>query len=335
MKDLLKVVYEGGRLPREEAGRAMQFMLQGEGKPEQVAAFLTALHVRGETFEELAGFLGEMRARAIPVPTKSEPLFDICGTGGDGAQTFNISTAAAFVVAAAGVKVAKHGNRSVSSRCGSADVIEALGLKVDHPPALSARAIDEVGFGFLFAPHFHPALAKVAPIRRALEMRTFFNLLGPLANPARVRRQVVGVYDKSRLEQFALLLRDVGIEEAMIVSSEDGLDEVSLGAATHVAHLKNGEIKFLQITPEEFGLSRAGVETLSGGDAKDNARLIRSILSGETTGPKRDIVVMNAALGLVVTGKAKDLREGAVLAAELLKSGKPVKVLDRVKELQA
>lgn len=291
--------------------------------------------MRGETFEELAGFLGEMRARALAVPTKSEPLFDICGTGGDGAQTFNISTATAFVLAAAGVKVAKHGNRSVSSRCGSADVIEALGLKVDHTPEITAKAIDEVGFGFLFAPHYHPALAKVGPIRRALEMRTFFNLLGPLANPARVKRQVVGVYDVGRLEQFAFLLRDVGIEEAMVVSSEDGLDEVSLGAATRVAHLKDGEIKFLQLTPEDFGLKRATKEELAGGDATENARLITSILAGQMTGAKRDVVLLNAAVGLFVTGKAKSLMDASALAGEILKSGKANGVLKKLKESQS
>jgi len=334
MKALLNRLFDRKPLSRAEAHAAMDEMLQGEAKPEQVAAFLSALHMRGETVEELAGFLESLRKKSVKVPTKSPTLFDIVGTGGDGAQTFNISTAASFVIAAAGVKVAKHGNRSVSSRCGSADVLEALGVNISTSPEVTAVAIDS-GLGFLFAPQYHPALGKVGPVRRAMEVRTVFNLLGPLANPAGVKHQVVGVFSAKLIETFAELLKDAGVEQAMVVASDDGLDEISLGAPTSIAHLKAGKITVSKVTPETFGLKPSAKQDLQGGDAAANAKLIVSILEGAEKGPKRDVVVMNAAAGLVVTGKTKDFKEGAALAAKLIDDKSARNALSVLKEKQA
>lgn len=334
MKKILQTLFEGKSLTRAEAREAMDTILMGETKPEQVAAFLTALHVRGETFAELAGFLESLRAKALSVPVKSAELFDIVGTGGDGAETFNISTVTAFVLAAAGVKVAKHGNRSVSSKCGSADVLEALGIKINASPETTANAIDEVNLGFLFAPLYHPALAKVGPVRKALEVRTVFNLLGPLANPARVRRQVVGVYNPKLVESFAQLLRDSGSDEALVVSSDDGMDEISLSAPTSVAHLKAGDIKISKVTPEDFGVARANREALRGGDAVANAKLVHALLRGEERGPKRDVVLVNAGAGLVVAGKSPSYKEGAALAGKLLDDGSAARVLEALRKKQ-
>jgi len=334
VKKILQTLFEGKSLTRAEARAAMDVMLQGETRPEQVAAFLAALNVRGETFEELAGFLESLRAKALSVPVKSQELFDVVGTGGDGAQTFNISTVTAFVLAAAGVKVAKHGNRSVSSQCGSADVLEALGIRINASPETTANAIDEVSLGFLFAPLYHPALAKVGPIRKAMEVRTVFNLLGPLANPARVQRQVVGVHNPKLVESFAKLLQDSGSVEAMVVSSEDGMDEISISAPTRIAHLKDGQIKLSTITPEDFGVARAKVDALKGGDAEANAKLITALLKGEEKGPKRDVVVVNAAAGLLVAGKVATLKEGAALATKILEQGLAAKVLEDLRKKQ-
>ena len=333
MRALLKAVFDGKLLSRAEARSAMGAILQGEGRPEQIAAFLAALHVRGESRDELSGFLDSLRELSIPVPAKREKLFDTCGTGGDGAQTFNISTAAAFVLAACGVPVAKHGNRSVSSRSGSADVLEALGIRIDATPEITARNIDTLGFGFLFAPLYHPALSKVAPIRRALEVRTVFNVLGPLANPARVRRQVMGVYDVALLERLAELLRESGTEEAMVVASEDGLDEITLGGTTRIAHLKGGEIRLRSVQPEDFGLARAPVDHLKGGDARENAKVIERILAGEETGAKRDVVLANASAALFVAGVASDFRDGVIIAKEAIVSGRASRVLTSLKEV--
>lgn len=333
MRDLLKTVFEGRFLSRSEARSAMAVILHGERKPEQIAAFLAALHVRGESRDELAGFLDSLRELSVPVPAKRENLFDTCGTGGDGAGTFNISTAAAFVLAACGVPVAKHGNRSVSSRSGSADVLEALGVRIDLGPELTARNIDSLGFGFLFAPLYHPALSKVAPIRRALEVRTVFNLLGPLANPARVRRQVIGVYDIALLSRLAELLRESGTEEAMVVASEDGLDEITLGGATRIAHLRGGDISLKTVQPEDFGLDRAPVERLKGGDAEENARLIERILAGVENGARRDVVLANASAALVVAGVARDFKEGVQASREAIASGRASRVLQSLKEV--
>jgi anthranilate phosphoribosyltransferase len=267
----------------------------------------------------------------VAVPARSPAIFDNCGTGGDGAQTFNISTASALVLAGAGVKVAKHGNRSVSSRCGSADVIEALGIRLESDPTQVARQVDESGFGFLFAPRFHPALQRLGPIRRGLGIPTLFNFLGPLANPAPVSHKVLGIYDSRRLEVFAELLRESGIRAAMVVNAEDGLDEFSLSAPTRVVQLDQGVISRFTLTPDDFGLARAPREAYLGGDAAENAKIIESVLAGREGGPRRDIVLMNSAAGLMVTGLAKSPSEGVALALKSIRSGRARQVLEKAR----
>ncbi|MBI4425524.1 MAG: anthranilate phosphoribosyltransferase [Elusimicrobia bacterium] len=329
---LLKRLLEGSRLSRGEARSAMDGLMEGSATPGQIGAFLAALKVRGETEEELAGFAEAMRARAIRVSIDRRPLLDTCGTGGDGAGTFNISTAAAFVAAGAGAAVAKHGNRSVSSRCGSADVLEALGVKPDPDPALANRCVSEAGLCFLFAPAFHPATRHVAPVRRELGVRTVFNLLGPLANPAGATRQLMGVYDGRLLAAIATALRALGTEEAMVVAAADGLDELSPSAPTRVAHLKDGRIREYEVTPESAGVARQPEGACKGGDAAENARILREVLEGRP-GPAREAVRLNAAAALVVTGLAEDLRTGAVLAGRSIDSGKALKSLETLKLL--
>ena len=320
MKVILHSLFSGRSLERAEARRSMDLAMSGELAPEQVAAFLGALRAKKETVEELVGFALSMRAHGVPVPCKRTDLMDSCGTGGDGSGTFNISTAAALVLAGAGVGVAKHGNRSVSSRCGSADVLEALGVKCDLSPERVAQSIDSLGFGFLFAPQFHPLLKNLAGVRRALGVPTVLNLLGPVVNPAKVKRQVVGIYDPSLLENYARLLLELGSEEVMVVCAENGLDEISLSGATRIAHLKEGKIKMLSIKPEDAGLPEASLESLRGGDARENAATIEAILKG-VKGPKRDVVLINAAAGFWVAGRCTTFREGVQRAAQAIDSG--------------
>lgn len=331
VKKILNTVFDGGCLDSREAEEAMKLIIVGQLSNEQVAAFLGAVHPKRVTIDEIVAFARVLRDHAIPVPIQRKDLIDTAGTGGDGAETFNISTATAFVLAGAGLGVAKHGNRSVSSKCGSADVIEALGIPIDLKPEQAARAVDQNGFGFLFAPHYHPALKTVAPVRKALGVRTVFNLLGPLVNPARVKRQVMGVYDSSFLEVLAACLRELGSEEAMVISAEDGLDEFSLCAKTRVAHLKDGEIKTYQVSPEDVGIKRCRPEDLKGGDAQVNADILKKIFEGEK-GPKRDAVVLNSAAALVVSGIAKDFKEGVRLAEESIDQGRAGNVIRQARE---
>jgi len=314
-----------GAFTRVEAREVMEVILRGEASDAQIAALLTSLRTRGETVNELVGFAEAMRAHARPVFGKvarpAGPLLDNCGTGGDSAGTFNVSTAAAFVAAAAGARVAKHGNRSLSSRCGSADVLEALGVNLLADPDQVAAAIVQIGIGFLFAPAFHTAMRHAQKARRELKVRTVFNLLGPLTNPARVEAQVLGVYEARWLEPVATTLRELGVQRAFVLHSRDGLDEASLSDATDVVETKAGEIRRFEISPEDFGLTRAPKESLAGGGAQDNARIIERILGGDN-GPQRDAVLMNASLALVAAGRADDFRQGVALAAEAIDSGK-------------
>ena len=269
----------------------------------------------------------------IPLKIKRTDLIDTCGTGGDGANTFNISTTNAFVIAAAGLGVCKHGNRSISSKCGSADVLEELGVPIDLSPEEVASSIDEHGFGFLFAPKFHPAMGNVVPIRRNLGARTIFNLLGPLVNPALTTRQVIGVYDKNMLEPFAHVLSSLGSIEVMLVTGDDGLDEITTTTTTNVAHLKDGRVKTYKISPEEFGIKKAKPEDLVGGDKAENAKIIIDILSGKDKGPRRDIVLINGAAALTVGGKSTDLNEGIKQVGEIIDSGAAMKVLENVRRI--
>ncbi len=263
-----------GPLDRERARAAMGLIMDGAATPAQLGAFLAVLKVRGESFEELVGFARAMRERAIGVTVKRAPLIDTCGTGGDGSGTFNISTTAAFIAAGAGAAVAKHGNRSVSSRCGSADVLEALGVRTDAPPEIMARCVEEAGVGFLFAPALHPAMKNAAAVRRELGVRTVFNLLGPMSNPAGAPRQVLGVYSTALVPLLARVLAELGSVEAMVVSSRDGLDEFSLSAPSVVAHLKGGKITESEVDPAEVGLPRHPSSAYGGGDASENARIL-------------------------------------------------------------
>lgn len=319
-------------MTRGEARAAMETILRGAATEAEIAALLTGLRDRGETVEDIVGFAEAMRAHATPVFTEENPrpegvLVDTCGTGGDNAGLFNISTAAALVAAAAGVPVAKHGNRSISSRCGSADVLEALGIKFDLPPEQVAACIREVGFGFLFAPHFHASTRHAQPVRKKLGGRTVFNLLGPLTNPAGVNAQVVGVFDAKWLAPMAEALGQLGVQRAFVVHSQDGLDEVSLSAPTDVAEWEDGTVQRFTITPEEFGIERAPREALLGGAAAANAAILRGIFNGEP-GPRTDVVLLNASLALVAAGEAEDFRSGAKRARTAIQSGTVNKVLD-------
>jgi len=334
MKTLIEKVETGGDLSRLEADTAMEEILSGRAAEDSIVALLSALRTKGETVEELVGFALAMRRHATPIfPQGShvgvlpgEPLVDTCGTGGDASGTFNISTAAAFVAAGAGVRIAKHGNRSISSKCGSADVLEALGISLDVPPEHIGAAIREIGIGFLFAPAMHTAMRHAMPARRRLG-RTAFNLLGPLTNPAGARAQVAGVYSDKVVEKIALVFAELGVDHAFVVHGAGGLDEISLSGETKVGEVRHGIVRIYEVTPEDFGLERAPLDAISGGDAAHNAGLIRAILSGER-GPRRDIVLANAAAAIVASGRAPDFLEGALTAAQSIDSGEARKKLD-------
>jgi anthranilate phosphoribosyltransferase len=328
--EALKKVCSGVDLSRAEADGAMEQILSGRATDAQILELLSALQIKGETVEELVGFATVMRRHAIKIfpsgySRADEPLVDTCGTGGDAKGTFNVSTAAAFVVAGAGVRVAKHGNRSISSQCGSADVLEALGVRIDLEPERVARSIDEIGIGFLFAPAMHAATRHAMPARRQLRGRTVFNLLGPLTNPAGASAQVAGVYDTSFTELMARALGELGVKRAFVVHGADGLDEISIGGETNVAELRDGIVRSYTIVPEDFGLRRAPLESILGGDAKHNAQIIHKVLgrslSYRERGPHRDIVRANAAAALVAAGRATDWLDGVRIATESIDSG--------------
>ena len=313
----------------------MEEILSGGATDAQIGGLLTALRVRGETVEELVGFSTAMRRHVTPVfadharRAAPERLVDTCGTGGDAAATFNVSTAAAFVAAGAGARVAKHGNRSISSRVGSADVMEALGVRLDLPAERMGEAIERVGIGFLFAPALHPAMRHVMRARTELKMRTVFNLLGPLTNPAGAAAQVLGVYDPGLVETLAHTLAELGTARAFVVHGGGGLDEISLSGETRVGEVRGATVRLYTVTPEDFGLQRAPLAALSGGDAATNAETIRRILGGEP-GPRRDVVLANAAAALVAVGRAEDFAGGARLAAQAIDLGAARAKLDEL-----
>ncbi len=314
-------------LSRAEAEALMEELLGGRMAHVDVVRFLLAMRAKGETVEELVGFARVMRRHATPIPLAQMteaidewPLVDTCGTGGGAGGTFNVSTAAALVVAGAGVRVAKHGNRSISTRCGSADVLEALGVKLDLPPERIGEAIATIGIGFLFAPAMHTAMKHAMPARREVGGRTVFNLLGPLSNPAGAAAQLVGVPDVALVERLGRALAELGAKRAFVVHGIDGLDEISLGDATEVADVTSGSVKCYRVKPEDFGVARAPLVELAGGDPAANAQIIRVILARES-GPRRDFVCINAAAALVAAGRASNFKEGAHLAAEAIDSG--------------
>jgi anthranilate phosphoribosyltransferase len=323
-------IIAGNNLPRAEAEAAMEQILSGNASDPQIAGLLTSLSAKGETVDELVGFATAMRRHAAVVfphgqRAPDEILVDTCGTGGDARGTFNISTAVAFVVAGAGVRVAKHGNRSISSRCGSADVLEQLGVRIDLPPERVGRSIDEVGIGFLFAPAMHQATRHAMPVRRELKVRTAFNLLGPLTNPAGASVQVAGVYHRDVVELVARALGELGVKRAFVVHGADGLDEISISGETHVSELRDGAVRNYTVTPEDFGVPRAPLESILGGDAKQNAEIIHKILGRSLLyrehGPHRNIVLANAAAVFVAAGRAKDFPDGVRVAANSIDSG--------------
>lgn len=318
-------------LTRIEAAAAMEAIMSGAATNAQIAAFLTALRMKGETVEELIGFAQVMRQKAVRVRTHGEEvaaltgtdremLIDTCGTGGDAAGTFNVSTAVAFVVAGTGLKVAKHGNRSVSSLCGSADVVETLGINLDLAPPKVARCIDEIGIGFLYAPLLHTAMKHVMAARREMGIRTVFNMLGPLTNPAGANAQVIGVYSAALTEPLARVLAELGTIRAFVVHGADGLDEISNTGESRLSEVREGVVRSFSLRPEDFGLPRATIADLQGGDREQNAQIIRALLDG-APGPRRDIVLMNAAAALVAGLRARDLKEGVEQAARAIDSG--------------
>jgi anthranilate phosphoribosyltransferase len=318
-------------LSREQARAVMAEILAGKATDAQIAALLVALHMKGETVDEIVGFAEAIRAAATPLPfvedhaldvsdTERDALVDTCGTGGDASGTFNISTATALTVAGAGVRVAKHGNRSVTSQCGSADVVEALGVKLTLPPERVAQCLEQVGIAFLFAPAMHSAMKYAQPARRELRLRTVFNLLGPLTNPARASAQVVGVYSADLVEKLAHALLQLGLKRALVVHGSDGLDEITITGPTKVAELRDGVVGVYEVTPEEFGFERAPMESILGGDVNANADIIRSLLAGDRS-PRRNVVLLNAAAALVAAGRVDSIRDAIPLAAYSLDSG--------------
>lgn len=328
VSDAIEHLLAGQPLDRGQAREVMDMVMAGEATPVQVAGLLVALRARGETVEEMAGFVDSMRAHATPLEL-SVAAIDTCGTGGDRANTFNISTAAALVAAGAGIKVAKHGNRAASSRCGSADVLEALGVTIALGPAGVRACVQEAGIGFCFAPTFHPAMRHAASARRELGVRTIFNVLGPLANPARVRRQALGVGAPGLAPLMVRVLQELGHERALVFYGEDGLDELTTAAASRIFELDRGSLREYRLEPQELGLHRSSTAELRGGTPPENAAIIRGIFEGEK-GPRRDVVLLNAAAAAMAAGAAKDFGDGLALSARSIDSGSAERALDRL-----
>jgi len=328
LKSIIGKVATGAALTREEAAAAFDRVMSGEATPAQMGGLLMALRVRGETVDEITGAVSAMRAKMLPVKAPADAV-DIVGTGGDGSGSVNVSTCASFIVAGAGVPVAKHGNRALSSKSGAADALAALGVNINITPDEVGRCIAEAGIGFMFAPTHHPAMKNVGPTRVELATRTIFNLLGPLSNPAGVTRQMVGVFSKHWVQPLAQVLKNLGSEAVWVVHGSDGLDEITLTGPTHVAALENGSIRTFDVTPEDAGLPRATAAELKGGDAEANAKALREVLEGKQNA-YRNVALINAAAALVVAGKAKDLKEGVALGTKALDSGAATERLTRL-----
>jgi len=334
IKEAISLLVSGQSLTMEQAAEVMEEITTGQVTPAQFGAFVTGLRIKGETADEIAGLASVMRAKSVRVKT-TEPMIDIVGTGGDNSRSFNISTAAAFVAAGAGIKVAKHNNRAMTSQCGSADVLKALGVKIELDAGQVKDCLEKVGIGFMFAPLFHPAMKFAAAPRRELGIRTIFNILGPLTNPALAESIVLGVPGEELGAKMVQVLKRLGSRHALVVYNLKGMDEISVAGQSRVWELKDGEITDYQISPEDFGLEVAGVETLAGGTPKENAAILRAVLEGEK-GPRRDAVVMNAAAGIAVSNRNKNssglpaLKEGAKIAQETIDSGR---ALDKLEQL--
>jgi anthranilate phosphoribosyltransferase len=337
IKEAISLLVAGQSLTMAQAAEVMEEMTTGQITPAQFGAFVTALRLKGETADEIAGLASVMRAKSVRVEVP-EPMIDIVGTGGDGSKSFNISTAAAFVAAGAGVKVAKHNNRAMTSQCGSADVLEALGMKIELDAGQVKDCLEKVGIGFMFAPMFHPSMKFAAAPRREIGIRTIFNILGPLTNPALADSMVLGVPSEELGEKLAQVLQRLGSKHAMVVHNLNGMDEISTAGKSRVWELQNGKITNYQVSPEDFGLAAAGVETLAGGTPRENAAILRAVLEGEK-GPRRDAVIMNAAAGIAVSNRSKSssglpaLKESAEIAKEAIGSGRALEKLEKLIEL--
>jgi anthranilate phosphoribosyltransferase len=327
IKEAIETVVNGRSLTFEQAASAMDEIMIGEATPAQVASFVTALRIKGETVDEIAGLASVMQAKATPVAVTG-PLVDTCGTGGDGSSSFNISTTAAFVVAGAGLKVAKHGNRAMSSHCGSADVLEALGVRIELGAEAVAQCLETIGIGFMFAPNFHPAMKYAAVPRREIGIRTVFNILGPITNPAKAKFQVIGVPTRELGEKIASVLHRLGTEHSLVVHGTDGMDEISISGKSLVWDVNRRRVSPpYEILPEDLGFMKASVTQIRGGTARQNARILRGVLSGEV-GVRRNIVIMNAAAALVAANQAPDIKEGVCIAEKTIDNGKALDKLD-------
>jgi len=331
IREAIKMLIDNLSLSEAEMAECMTEIMEGKATDAQIGAFLTGLRIKGETIEEITGAARIMREKAITIKAP-EGVLDTCGTGGDMSHTFNISSTTAIVVSACGVPVAKHGNRSVSSQSGSADLLETLGVKIDLSPEKVETCLFETGFGFLFAPLFHPAMKYAIGPRREMGIRTIFNILGPLTNPAGARRQLLGVFADNLTETLAMVLGNLGAIDAMVIHGEDGLDEISISDATKVSRFKDGRVENFFIAPEDFGIRRKEIDLIRGGNKEENAMITLSILKGER-GPKRDIVLMNSAAALMVAGKAEDFRTALLIAADAIDSGVASEKLEEVRKV--
>ena len=328
MKEILSKLVAGNDLTKEEAMKAQEMILSGEATQSQIACFLTALRMKGETLDEITGLAMVLRDKANTISPQVDNYVDFVGTGGDCTYSFNISTTSAFVVAAAGVPVAKHGNRSISSKSGAGDVLEALGVNISADPDVVEKCVEEVGIGFMFAPHFNPAMKYVGPVRKEMGIRTVFNILGPLSNPSRAKAMVVGVYSPSLTEVIAGTMANLDVKRGFVVSGEDNMDEFTLTGPSTVSEIKDGKVETYEITPEQFGLKRCKIEDLQGGDGTVNAQITKDILSGKERGAKREIVLLNAGAALYIGGKAESIEEGIRIAGETIDSGKAMETLE-------
>ncbi|WP_418373439.1 anthranilate phosphoribosyltransferase [Agathobacter sp.] len=332
MKEILAKLVAGNDLSVEEAKKAQEIILTGQATDAQIAAFLTALRMKGETIDEITGLASVLRDKANTIAPKVDKHVDLVGTGGDCTYSFNISTTSAFVVAAAGLPVAKHGNRSISSKSGAGDVLEALGVNISADPDVVSRCVETVGIGFMFAPHFNPAMKYVGKVRKELGFRTVFNTLGPLSNPSRAKAMVVGVYDKNLTETIANAMMNMGVERALVVSGNDNMDEITLTGATTISEIKDNTVNTYTVTPEQFGFETVELKELQGGDGKVNAQITKDILSGKEKGAKRNIVLLNAGATLYAGGMCSSIEEGIKLAQKTIDSGKAASIIDALVE---
>lgn len=330
MKTAIAAVVDGKDLTREEAERVAELILSGQASEIEIAGLLTALRMKGETVDEILGFASVLRSKANTIAPKCENYVDLVGTGGDCTYSFNISTTSAFVAAGAGLPVAKHGNRSISSKSGAADVLEALGVNIGADPDVVQKCVEEAGVGFMMAPHFNPCMKYVGPVRKALGIRTVFNILGPLSNPSRAKKMVVGVYDPAMAETIAKVMAQLGVERGFVVSGDNHIDEFNLAGATTVAEIKDGNVTVFELQPEEVGLARCTLDDLRGGEGAENAKITRAILDGSERGAKRDVVLLNAGATLYIGGLADSIKDGIEKAKESIDSGKAAQVLEKM-----